>query len=60
MKILAQGLTKDYGDKRAVNGIDLSVDNEVYGLLGPNGSGKTTTVSMLTTLLRPTAGTAVI
>ena len=60
MKILAQGLTKDYGNKRAVNGIDLSVDNEVYGLLGPNGSGKTTTVSMLTTLLRPTAGTAVI
>ena len=60
MKILAQGLTKDYGEKRAVNGIDLSVDNEVYGLLGPNGSGKTTTVSMLTTLLRPTAGTAVI
>lgn len=60
MKILAHGLTKDYGNNRAVNGIDLSVDNEVYGLLGPNGSGKTTTVSMLTTLLRPTAGTATI
>ena len=60
MKILAHGLTKDYGNNRAVNGIDLSVDNEVYGLLGPNGSGKTTTVSMLTTLMRPTAGSAVI
>lgn len=58
MKILAQGLTKNYGNNRAVNGIDLSVDNEVYGLLGPNGSGKTTTVSMLTTLLKPSSGTA--
>ena len=60
MKILAQGLTKEYGNNRAVNGIDLSVENEVYGLLGPNGSGKTTTVSMLTTLVSPTAGSAEI
>lgn len=60
MKIVAYGLTKQYGSNRAVNGIDLSVENEVYGLLGPNGSGKTTTVSMLTTLLRPTSGSAEI
>ena len=60
MKIAAYGLTKQYGSNRAVNGIDLSVENEVYGLLGPNGSGKTTTVSMLTTLLRPTSGSAEI
>ncbi|MGN1045026.1 MAG: ATP-binding cassette domain-containing protein [Candidatus Methanomethylophilaceae archaeon] len=60
MKIEAHGLTKLYGNNLAVNGIDLSVDNEVYGLLGPNGSGKTTTVSMLTTLLRPSSGSAEI
>ncbi|NCT92442.1 ATP-binding cassette domain-containing protein [Cellulomonas sp. APG4] len=44
---------------RAVDGVDLDVaDGEVVGFLGPNGAGKTTTLRMLTTLLRPTAGTA--
>jgi ABC-2 type transport system ATP-binding protein len=44
---------------RAVDGIDVHVDpGEIYGFLGPNGAGKSTTVLMLTTLLRPTAGTA--
>jgi ABC-2 type transport system ATP-binding protein len=43
----------------AVAGIDLEVaDGEIYAFLGPNGAGKTTTVRMLTTLLRPTGGTA--
>ena len=56
--IEATGLTKDYGGLLAVDGLDLEVDREIFGLLGPNGSGKTTTVLMLTTLLRPTAGTA--
>ena len=43
----------------AVAGIDLEVDEgEIYAFLGPNGAGKTTTVRMLTTLLRPTGGTA--
>ena len=47
------------GDVRAVDGVDLEVDEgEIYAFLGPNGAGKTTTVRILTTLLRPTAGSA--
>ena len=47
------------GDVRAVAGVDLEVgEGEIYAFLGPNGAGKTTTVRILTTLLRPTAGTA--
>jgi ABC-2 type transport system ATP-binding protein len=53
-------LTKYYGDLCAVDHLTLSVDNEIFALLGPNGSGKTTTVLMLTTLLRPTEGTATV
>ncbi len=46
---------------RAVDGIDLHVDaGEIYGFLGPNGAGKSTTVLMLTTLLPPTSGTALV
>ena len=58
MMIEAHGLVKRYGDTVAVKGLDLSVDDEIYALLGPNGSGKTTTVNMLTTMLRITEGTA--
>jgi len=44
---------------RAVDGVDLDVNaGEIFGFLGPNGAGKSTTVRMLTTLLRPTSGTA--
>jgi ABC-2 type transport system ATP-binding protein len=47
------------GGVRAVAGVDLDVtEGEIYAFLGPNGAGKTTTVRMLTTLLRPTAGSA--
>ena len=47
------------GDIRAVDGVDLEVDDgEIYAFLGPNGAGKTTTVRILTTLLRPTGGSA--
>lgn len=53
-------LTKYYGALCAVNHINLEVHNEIFGLLGPNGSGKTTTVLMLTTLLRPTEGSALV
>jgi len=55
------GLTKEYGDTVAVDGLDLSVpEGTVYGLLGPNGSGKTTTMRMLNTLTEPTSGEAYI
>ena len=52
------GLTKRYGDFVAVDGLDLTVQQgEVFGLLGPNGSGKTTTILMLLGLTEPSAGT---
>ena len=52
-----EGLTKVFDDKIAVNRIDLEVKaGSFYGIVGPNGAGKTTTLSMITGLLRPTAG----
>jgi len=57
--VSASGLEKSYGDVRALAGIDLEVDpGTVLGLLGPNGAGKTTIIRILTTLLKPDAGTA--
>jgi ABC-type multidrug transport system ATPase subunit len=55
--ITTRGLVKRYGRLRAVDGIDLDVhEGDVYGFLGANGSGKTTTVRMLMGLVLPTAG----
>ena len=55
------GLTKDYGDFRALDGLDLEVRRgEVFGFLGPNGAGKTTMIRTILDLLRPTAGSASI
>ncbi len=52
------GLTKRFGAQTAVDGIDLDVPaGSVYGFLGPNGSGKTTTIRMVLGLVRPTSGT---
>ncbi len=52
------GVTKRFGDKTVVDAIDLSVQRgEIYGFLGPNGSGKTTFIRMLCGLLTPDAGT---
>ena len=52
------GVTKRLGDKTVVNAIDLRVQRgEIYGFLGPNGSGKTTFIRMLCGLLTPDAGT---
>lgn len=51
-------LSRSFGKLIAVDNLDLDVGNEIFGLLGPNGAGKSTTVMMLTTLLKPSNGTA--
>ena len=58
--IEVSGIEREFaGGLKAVRGVDLEVaDGEIYAFLGPNGAGKTTTVRMLTTLLRPTGGSA--
>jgi ABC-2 type transport system ATP-binding protein len=57
--IRAEGLTKRYGSTLALDALDLAVaEGEIYGYLGPNGSGKTTTIRLLLGLHRPTAGHA--
>ena len=56
-----RGLTRKFAALVAVNGLCLSIQRgEMFGLLGPNGAGKSTTIKMLTTLLPPTAGTALV
>ncbi|GAB2956120.1 daunorubicin resistance protein DrrA family ABC transporter ATP-binding protein [Streptomyces pseudoechinosporeus] len=57
--IVVESVRKRYGDKAALDGLDLAVrSGTVHGLLGPNGAGKTTAVRVLTTLLRPDEGRA--
>jgi len=57
LAIETRQLTRDFGDFRAVDGINLQVERGTfYGFLGPNGAGKSTTIKMLTGLLAPTSG----
>jgi ABC-2 type transport system ATP-binding protein len=59
--ILVEGLRKSFGDVHALAGIDLEVPRgTVLGVLGPNGAGKTTAVKVLTTLILPDSGTAIV
>jgi len=59
--IKIEGLTKKYGEKEVVQDLNLHIqEQEIFALLGPNGAGKTTTIRMLTTLTRPSRGTALI
>ncbi|MGC4000755.1 MAG: ATP-binding cassette domain-containing protein [Anaeromyxobacter sp.] len=59
--IETQGLTKRFAETHALAGLDLSIRGGcVYGLLGPNGAGKTTAIRVLTTLLKPSGGRAMV
>ena len=54
-----RNLVKNYGDFQAVKGVSFEIEEgEIFSLLGPKGAGKTTTVSMLSTLYTPTSGDA--
>jgi ABC-2 type transport system ATP-binding protein len=56
-----RAIVKKFGDFTAVDGVSFSVEEgEIFGLLGPNGAGKSTLIRMMTTLLPPTAGTALV
>lgn len=55
--ISIQGLTKDYGFVRALDGVSLDIpERSIFGILGPNGSGKTTMLSVLTDIVKPNLG----
>ena len=59
--VVVEGVAKSYGEVKALDGVDLSIERgTVFGLLGPNGAGKTTLVKILTTLLQPDRGRATV
>ena len=54
-------LTKKFGSFRAIDNISFKVEEgEIFGFLGPNGAGKSTTMMILTTLFKPTSGSALV
>ena len=56
-----ENLTRRFNDLVAVDNISFDIEQgEIFGLLGPNGAGKTTTLSMLSTMLKPTSGSATV
>src|ERR671922_2225402 len=59
--ITIKNLVKKYENLTVLNNVNLEIyDNEIFGLLGPNGAGKTTLIHILATLIKPTAGTAIV
>lgn len=60
MKIVINNLKKSYGNKQVLKGINLDINEGMFGLLGPNGAGKTTLMRILTTLIQKTEGTVKI
>lgn len=59
--VILEELTKQYGQQTVVNHLSFTVERgEIFGFLGPNGSGKTTTIKMLCGLVQPTSGTALV
>lgn len=60
MKIEIKNLTKAYGSNIALNDLSLTLNEEIYGLLGPNGSGKTTLINLLTDNVKRTGGEILI
>ena len=54
-------LVKRFGDVTAVDGLSLEIrEGEIFGLLGPNGAGKSTTINILSGLIEPTSGSAIV
>lgn len=60
VNIEIRNLSKDYGQKRALDGISLDIGQGMFGLLGPNGAGKTTLMKIITTLTKKSGGTVTI